>query len=153
MDFIIHFFRFLQDLVRMSSLLSPGCPPGRAGGGAGAAGGLFGLFGRVGHVQGTYILHRTRHVIQRTSGAEQPKHTEGQVGQSTRQSRRRNFHRRALRQSLGPRGQTQNHSMPSAPTHLPLFTIPLYLHFYFLNIPGGHKTNTFTILTSPISDP
>ena len=64
----------------MSSLLSPGCPPGRAGGGAGAAGGLFGLFGRVGHVQGTYILHRTRHVIQRTYDAEQVKHTEGQVG-------------------------------------------------------------------------
>ena len=76
---------------------------------------------------------RTYYIVQGTSyrarivQSSRSRHRGRLVGQSTRQSRRRNFHRRALRQRLGPRGQTQNHSMPSAapPTHLPLFTIPL----------------------------
>ena len=89
--FYYPFFRFPQDLVRMSSLLSSGCPPGRAGsaGGGGGGGGAGGWALRARRprwsctrhvVHGTDTLHRTRYVIQRTYGTEQLKHTEGQVG-------------------------------------------------------------------------
>ena len=139
----------------MSSLLSPGCPPGRAGGGAGAAGGWALRTRRprwpcTRHVHTTSYKARHRaHVWCRAAeahrGAGWAEHKAEQEAQLSPTS--------AAAAPRTSRSNPEPFNAQRPPPHLPLFTIPLYLHFYFLDIPGGHKTNTFTILTSPISDP